>query len=640
MIASPPRHVVLGMAGHIDHGKTALVKALTGIDTDRLKEEKERGMTTDLGFAFLGKDAAIIDVPGHERFVKTMVAGVNSIDVALLVIAADDGVMPQTREHLEILRILQIPKGLVILNKTDLVEKDWAEMVTSDIRSLVAGTFLEGAPVMPVSAVTGDGIPALADAIRQIVHTVPTRRDKGVFRMPIDRVFSIKGFGTVIAGTVLSGTVRVEDTLELLPQGVPVRVRGIQVHDESVQESGIGLRTAINLHGAEKEAVERGHVVAAPGCFTPTFKVDARVCYLASAPAPLAHRARVRIHLGTSEVVARAHLIDAEVLRPGDGGLVQLHFEQPVVADHGDRFVMRAYSPVTTIGGGEVLDPHPLKHKRFDSAIRDQLLRLGQGDPTQVVLDFLLKQTLAPCSTEETAHATSMPYEVCRAHLATLEQRSEAVQIIPEHWSAAATVARITSLIVESLTRFHRENPLRLGIPLIELISRMKPSPERTLCEHAVHAAVRRNAIHSSGGKLSLSTHTVHLSPDQERVRQAIEHAYLETPLMPPGAAEIIRGAGKDGEKILGYLVEKGDLIRMEEGIIMHRKGVDIARRKLEEFFCSKAEGTLSEIRQHLGITRKYAVPLMVHFDGMGFTRRDGEVRRRADPALSPESGG
>ena len=637
MISVPQRHVVVGMAGHIDHGKTALVKALTGVDTDRLKEEKERGMTTDLGFAFLGDDVAIIDVPGHEKFVKTMVAGVTSIDVALLVIAADDGVMPQTREHLEILRLLQIPRGLVVLNKVDLVETEWLELVVADIRGLVAGSFLEGAPILPVSAVTGDGILALEEAIRGIVRTAPSRRDKGVFRMPVDRIFSIKGFGTVVAGTVLSGVVHVEDTLELLPQGVPVRVRGIQVHEESVRESSIGLRTAINVHGVEKEMIERGHVVSAPGCFTPTSKVDARLCYLASAPAPLAHRARVRVHLGTSEVIARVHLLDVEVLRPGEPGLVQFHFEQPVIADHGDRFVMRAYSPMTTIGGGEVLDPHPLKHKRFDGAIREQLRRLGDGDPAQVVLDFLQKQVLAPCATEETARATSMPREACRAHLASLEQRSDAVQITPEHWAASTTVSRIISLITDSLARFHRENPLRLGIAMAELQSRIKPSPERSLCEYGVRSAVERGTIRFCGGKLSLPEHAVYLSPEHEKTRQAIARAFLDTPLMPPSVAEVAHNAGKDGEKILGYLVETGELIRMEEGVVMHRRGVEEAQVKLVEFFRSNQVGTLSELRQHLGISRKYAVPLMVYLDAAGFTRRDGELRRLVTPPSLPK---
>ena len=485
MSTDPGSHIVLGMAGHIDHGKTAIVRALTGTDTDRLKEEKERGMTTDLGFAFLGDRITIIDVPGHEKFVRTMVAGVNTVNLALLVIAADDGVMPQTREHFEILRLLGIRHGLVALNKIDLVESEWLDLVRSDIRALVAGSFFEQAPIVPVSTVTGEGIETLHRTITTLSQEVPSRIDKGVFRLPIDRVFTIKGFGTVVAGTVLSGRIQVEDTVELLPQGIPVRIRGIQVHEKNVSASGVGQRTALNLQGVEKAGIERGHVLAASGFYHPTSMLDARLLYLGSAAKQLAHRTRVHVHVGTSETVARVMLLDRETIAPGTEGFVQLHFEQPVVADAGDRFVIRSYSPVLTIGGGCVLDAHPGKHKRFQPDVRERLERLVQGDPVQMVLEELARETTVLLTQAELAHRVSLPVERCTGYLEELERRKAVLRHGPDGWCAISTVAAVGNRIVEALSRFYREHPLRLGILAVELQSRIKPSLDRRLFDAA-----------------------------------------------------------------------------------------------------------------------------------------------------------
>lgn len=621
------RHIVMGMAGHIDHGKTAIVKALTGIDTDRLKEEKERGMTTDLGFAFLGDEVAIIDVPGHERFVKTMVAGVTGVDLALLVVAADDGVMPQTREHFEILRLLKIPRGLIALNKIDLVKPDWAEMVCDDIRDLVADTFLAAAPIITVSATTGLGIDELRRAIVREAGLVRQRTDKGVFRMPIDRVFTIKGFGTVVAGTVTSGAIHVDETVELLPAGRALRVRGLQVHDHTVQQSSIGLRTAINLQGLEREGVERGDVLGTPGYFRATSMLDAHLTYLSTAPAPLQHRTRVRVNIGTAEVVARTVPLDRDLLKPGEEGFVQIHFEQPIVADEGDRFVLRSYSPLQTLGGGVTLDAHPEKHRRFQQDVVLRLQEATKGDPTAHVLQQLQRSTTPPMPAADIARASGIPTETCLRHLESLERRRDVVRCEGESWVATSTILTLRNQVLAAVKRFHAENPLRLGIHLPELHSRIKPAIDKRLLASIVKDLVLESRLVRNGEHLASEGHAVTLTAEQKRLREAILKKYLATPLAPPDMHTIVSELGREAERLIPYLTEAGDLLHLDEGLLIHKEGVAKAREMLAEYLRAHGTGTTSELRQHLGMTRKYAVPLLEFLDKTGFTERHEDVR-------------
>jgi len=549
-----PRHVVLGMAGHIDHGKTSLVKALTGIDTDRLKEEKERGMTTDLGFAFMGDEIAIIDVPGHEKFVKTMVAGVNSVDLAMLVVAADDGIMPQTREHLEILRLLHVPQGLVALNKIDLVDPEWIGLVRGELTALLKGTMLENAPVIPVSAVTGDGVEALRTEVRRLARTAGERMDKGIFRMPVDRVFTIKGFGTVVAGTVASGEVHEGDEVELLPRRTAVKVRGIQVHDRSVKASRIGLRTAINLQGLEKELVERGDVICAPSYFVPTSMADVRMTYLSAASGACENRVRVRVHVGTSEVVARLVLLDRERLEPGEDGLVQIHFERPVVVDAGDRFVIRSYSPVQTIGGGVILDPHPTKHKRLDHDILLRLQEMERGDPALRTLELLLRSPRGLESPAALAKAESIPEDRTVEHLRQLRDRHLAVLLPGDLWCAAGVLVRVRRDVLGLLDHFHAEHPLRLGVAAVELYSRLRPPVDRRVFDMACADLGPR--ITRQGERIALAGHQVRLSPEQQRLHECIRAKMCATPLTPPrrGGDHSPRRAEDGAGKVAGVL--------------------------------------------------------------------------------------
>ncbi|MBN2417201.1 selenocysteine-specific translation elongation factor [bacterium] len=621
------RHVVLGMAGHIDHGKTELVKALTGTDTDRLKEEKERGMTTDLGFAFLGDDITIIDVPGHEKFVKTMVAGVNTVDVALLVIAADDGIMPQTVEHLEILNLLRVPAGLIAVTKTDMVEQEWLELVITDIRNLIAGTVLEGAPIVPVSSITGDNIDRLTAAIVETAASVRRRQDRGVFRMPVDRVFTIKGFGTVVAGTVLSGTIHRDAAVELLPQQKRLRVRGIQVHDQSVEQGGTGFRTAINLQNVEKTAIIRGNVLAEPGFYRPTTAVDAHFSLLQSWQKVLKNRTRVRVHVGTSEVMGRIILLEHRGLEPGKEGFVQVRFEKPVVADRDDRFVVRSYSPVRTLGGGVVLDPHPPRHKRFDPDVSATLQRFLQGDPVQVVEEFLQRAGYMPMNADEIATGLGMPADQVQRLLDRLEESGEGVRIGKKRWMAAATLAALKRAVLDELDAYYENNPLRISMSGAEIRSRIRRPVDKALFDSTCALLVEEGVVEVDGDKLKRAGRDVSLPAAAVRLKEKIEAAYLADPWKPPRLSEVVSDLGKEAEPLISFLLESGTLVRLENEILIHGRALADAKEKIAALLDTTGGSTVSDIKELLGTTRKYAMPLCIHLDNTGFTERDGDLR-------------
>jgi len=625
------RHIVLGMAGHIDHGKTALVKALTGTNTDRLKEEVERGMTTDLGFAFLGEDITLIDVPGHEKFVKTMVAGVNTVDMACLVIAADDGVMPQTIEHFEILNLLGVSRGVVALNKIDMVEPEWVALVTEDIRKLLKGTALEAAPIVPVSGMTGQGVDDLKTALFDTAAQIGDRRDKGVFRMPIDRVFSIKGFGTVVAGTVLSGRVAADESVELLPQGETLRVRGLQVHDHGVEQSDVGFRTAVNLQGIEKNAIQRGDVLAEPGFYRPTSMMDTRFSLLSTSPKPLKNRARVRVHLGTAEVIARIVLLDRELYQPGDEGFVQIRFEKPVVGDMGDRFVIRSYSPVRTIGGGEVLDAYPSKHKPGQEAVLNRLGLLLKGDPAQAVAEHLRRQWFSPKTEDELARGLGLTKEDLSRRLNDLETRGAAVRIGKKRWMDTENRRILERKIIALLSDFFAQYPLRLAIGSAEIRSRIKQPIDRLLFDTVCTEMAAAGQLEIDGERVRLAGRVVNLPQELADLKDAIEKALLAEPLAPPSQKALTEQFGKAAEDILSLLQESGQMIRLEDGVLLHRSAVAMAQTQLVDLLKSKGSATISEIRQHWGTSRKYAVPLCIHFDNMGMTERDEDRRRLAE---------
>ncbi len=438
MSAAPSErnHVIIGTAGHIDHGKTQLVKALTGIDADTLAEEKRRGITIELGFVFMetplpDKQIVFIDVPGHEKLIKTMVAGASHIDAALLVIAADEGVNLQTREHFDILQLLGIQRGIIALTKTDLVDEDRIKMLDSEVRSFVKGTFLNDAPIIPVSSVTGVGLEELKEALVEVSRTVEAREDSGVFRMPVDRIFTMRGFGTVIAGTVLSGEVKVGDKVEIFPDGIVSKVRGIHVHHKQQESSGLGKRTAINLLGVDKEKLRRGQCAGQIGSLRPTNRLDGKLHLLKSYGKELTNRVRVRLHTGTAEIISRLVFLDRDKLKPGEEAFVQFVLEAPTVALPQDRFVLRTFSPLMTIGGGSILDPFPPKHKRFDSYAEEGLKKLD-GTIEEVVEQIFLKGVFAPQDAAEIALKIGKKEQAVTDAVGKLLKEGKLVEIAPE----------------------------------------------------------------------------------------------------------------------------------------------------------------------------------------------------------------
>jgi len=629
--APRPRHVVVGTAGHIDHGKTSLVKALTGIDTDRLPEEKARGITIDLGFAFFeepdGLTVEIVDVPGHERFVKNMLAGVGGIDLALLVVAADEGVMPQTREHLAICQLLRIKSGLVALTKADLVEPDWLELVREDVAALVRGTFLEGAPVIPVSSRTGQGLDELRRTLGALARRVEPRRTDHLPRLPIDRVFTVKGFGTVVTGTLTAGRFAVDDRVEIFPKGIVTRIRGLQTHGRPVAEAFAGQRTAINFQGVERTAVERGDVVGVAGSLVASLVVDGTLELLADAPRPLRTRDRVRFHAGTSEIMARVLLLDVPELAPGQRAFARFRLEAPLVAVPGDRFVIRSYSPIVTIGGGTVLDVAPARRRR--AALVAHLALLERGTPEEVVEEQVRQVGVAGVRVGALSGRVPIAPGALPGLLAALEQAGRVVAIERDWVVHAESLARLRTAVLAALEQYHRANPLKAGMPREELRGRVG-GPEEKVFAHLLAGLEAEGAIRAERDKVRLATHEVRLTPEQQRVVERIERAYLEAEAAPPSPAEALARAGIAGDEeheLFQLLVDARKLVRVKESLYFHAQALETIQAKVVSLLKERKEIGPGDIKDLLGISRKYAIPLLEHLDARRVTTRVGEKR-------------
>jgi selenocysteine-specific elongation factor len=624
-------HVVVGTAGHIDHGKSALVKALTGTDPDRLKEERERGMTTDLGFAFLGEGVTVIDVPGHEKFVRHMLAGASTLDVVVLVVAADDSVMPQTREHFDICRLMGIERGMVVINKADLADEEWLELVHEDVKELVKGSFLDGAPVIAASAVSGRGIEEVRSALTGIVAQVRERKDRGVFRMPVDRSFVIKGFGTVVAGTVLSGRCRVGDRLELLPGRHEVKVRGIQRHNVAVEEATVGDRAALNLQGLARELVARGNVVTTPGYYTPTDILNATLTLLPGADRPLRNMTRVRVHIGTSEVMGRVVLLDKKQLAPGEDGLVQLRLEEPVVCDWNDHYVLRSYSPQHTIGGGIVLEPGAARERRFDDTTVARLQAQSTGDTIAVLEQTLVKDGLGVRQPEALARALAMTDGDLALHLEELGRAGQVVRFRfdgHDYIVHGANRAKARAAVVAALDEFHRQNPFRVGLKRPELRDRSGRGFAVPLFDHVVGELLVAGELVDDGGRLRRAGHEVRLKPEEQQLFDAVAAAVRAGRFSPPDPDEVLAGARKPvAERVRTALFETGVLVDVGEGVVFHRESIDEARAELLDLFRGGEEQAATDVRQRLGTTRRYVIPLLNYFDSVGLTQRRGDKR-------------
>ena len=627
------KHVVVGTAGHIDHGKTSLVKALTGTDTDRLPEEKARGITIDLGFAFLeepdGLTIEIVDVPGHERFVKNMLAGVGGIDLALLVIAADEGVMPQTREHLAICQLLRIKTGLVALTKTDMAEPDWIELVREDVARLLEGTFLHGCPIVPVSSKTGEGLAELRAALVTLGREVLPKATDQTARLPIDRVFTVKGFGTVVTGTLTAGRIAVDERVEVYPRGLSSRVRGLQVHGHAVAQAQAGQRTAVNLQGVDRAAIERGDVLAPPGALLPTLLLDATLELLEDAPRPLRTRDRVRFHVGTQEVMARVLLVGQMELPQGRTTYGRFRLERPIVALPGDRYVIRTYSPIVTIGGGTLLDVAPPRFKRKAPALLAHLELLEKGSPAQVLEEHLKQAGAAGLRLADLPARTPFGPDRLRGLLEALQQSGAVVAVDREWYIQRDASDRLREETLALLETFHRENPLRGGISREELRSRAGNAQERIFSQ-LLSVLEAEGVVRSERDQVRLAAHAIRLSPEQQHVVDGIEAEFRRAGAAPPSPEEALGRFGIKGtekHELFHLLVADGRLVRVKESLYFHAEALHGIQDKLVAHLREKKEIGPADMKDLLGVSRKYAIPLMEYFDAQRVTVRQGERR-------------
>jgi len=636
------KQVILGTAGHIDHGKTSLIRALTGIDTDRLKEEKLRGITIELGFAHMdlpgGDRLGIVDVPGHEKFVKHMVAGATGIDLVALVIAADEGIMPQTREHMEICELLRVRKGLVVLTKVDLVDDpDWLEMVREDVIEFLKGTFLEGCEIVQVSSTTGEGIEELRKSLASLFAIIEPKSSDGPFRLPVDRVFTMRGFGTVITGTSISGRLQVGDPVFIYPSELKSKVRGLQVHSNDVQEVLPGQRTAVNLQGMERALIQRGDVLASPGALAASHMIDIQLDLLKSAPRPLKHRAKVRFHTGTAEHLATIILLDREEMKPGEKTFAQVRLDQPSAVLRGDRFVLRSYSPVQTIGGGTILHPFPRKHK--GSAKREAaraLEALFNSSDSEIILWHLEDAGWVGLSEQELRIRTNVPQKFLEKMLQQFTSTKKAVLYDKENRRLIhpETLNEIKTSIAAILGEYHQRFPLKAGMSKEEIPAQLAKPIEGKLYNFVLRQLVESEQIAQEMEWVRLTTHKVALSKEEEALKLKIEKAFKESGLQPPFFRDIaagLSGTPKQHQEVLEWMVAKGILVKTKEDIYFHSSPMAELQARLVAWLREHGEITTPQFKEMTGVSRKYTIPLLEFFDAQRITIRVGEVRKLRD---------
>lgn len=631
---------VIGTAGHVDHGKSTLVKALTGIDPDRLKEEQEREMTIDLGFAWLtlpsGEQVSVVDVPGHEDFIKNMLAGVGGIDAAVLVIAADEGVMPQTREHLAILDLLKVKTGVVALTKVDLVEDpEWLELVETDVVELLEGTTLAEARIIPVSARTGQGLKELLAELDRLLQATPMRRDVGRARLPIDRVFTMSGFGTVVTGTLIDGRLHVGEEVEILPKGLKARIRGLQTHKTKLETAIPGSRVAANLSGVSTDQLERGDVVTRPGWLVPTLLVDVRLDVLADAPKPVRHNMEVEFFSGSAQIMARTRILGSQEIAPGQSGWAQLRLEKPAVLVKNDRFILRQPSPGVTIGGGMVVDPHPQRrHRRFRPEVTQRLETLAHGSPEEILLEALQRDEPAEARTliqrSNLAQATA---EEALGHLL-----AEGLVVVLGVDGGGSDVRSIISgnrqlissagwqglldRVVSLVGEYHRQYPLRTGMPREELKSRLRL--DARLFNEMIIQAARTGRVVEAEASIHLPGHVVQFSLTQQAQVERLLNAFRQNRYTPPSVAE---AEAQVGAEVFNALLEQGKLTKVSDDVVFLAEAYQEMVERIVQYLKDHPSITVAQVRDMFGASRKYALALMEHLDERRITRRVGDER-------------
>jgi selenocysteine-specific elongation factor len=632
-----PRDLILGTAGHIDHGKTSLVKALTGIDCDRLPEEKARGITIDIGFATLDLGEyklGIVDVPGHERFIKNMLAGATGVDLAVLVIAADDSVMPQTREHLEILRLLGLRHGLVALTKSDLVDETTREVVELEIRELVQGSFLENAPILRTSAHTGEGIAELKAALAALCKQVEERTGREWFRLAIDRSFIVQGHGTVVTGSVTGGSLRIGDEVDWLPRGERVRVRSLQNHDQPVEEVHRGMRAAINLAGVHHEDVVRGQELATPGYLVPSRVLTVRLHCLADVKRPIKHRASVRFHLGTAEIMGQVALLDCDSIGPGEWGLAQVFLEEPAMGTWGQPFVVRGPSATQTLGGGQVLQPVARKIRRRHLEILERIERLWTGDPEQRALAVAWFGGFAGFTPADLVRGANIGPDQADPLIARLRDRGSLVEVPVGSGRPrllhADMVKELDERILQALARLHEQFPLMTSHDRQKVQSQLDYVGDDALVHAAVDRLLKQKRLIGDLRRIGRADFKPKLSANLRKLKDKLVAAYQEAAFQPPEPASFAGQAGGNAaslKDLFDVCVAEGHLVQISDDIFLHTDTEAEMRRRVGAKLTGSGGVAMSEIRDLLGTTRKYAVPFCEYLDRIGVTKREGDLR-------------
>lgn len=626
------KNIIIGTAGHVDHGKTTLIKMLTGINTDRLQEEQERGMTIDIGFAYLtlpnGQKVSIIDVPGHERFIKNMLAGAGGVDAALLVIAADESVMPQTIEHMDILSLLEIKRGVIALTKADMVDEEWLALAKQDVRKAMSKTFLADAPIISVSGTTGIGCQELLYALQDMVSEIEQRESFGDFRLPIDRVFTLTGFGTVVTGTLASGTMTTGDAVDIMPKGLKSRIRQLQVHGKKVESVQAGARAAVNLAGLEVDDLSRGDVCASPGSLQPSQLFDLKLNLLPDASKPLRNRTRIRFYVGTSELLGRIVLLDRDKLSPGDTCYAQFVSETMAVCAKKDRFVIRSYSPMTTIGGGVVIDSNPKKHKKLNDELLASLDAADRGTPKELMEEKIKSSVFAAV---QSLIKDNADVDDARQIIESLIDEGRVIKLGDDYVVHISVYTGCKARIMDFVSKFHEKNPLKAGIPPEQIRSSVMKQLDNRQFNLILNQLLQNDDIRSFGNLVSEKEFSPIFTPKQKQFTDDLTKILMESGINVPSISDII---GKteippnEAKEIVELLSVRNEITKINDDIYLHSRVVERLKTVILNHLESNESITVSQFRDITNSSRKYALPILEYFDSIRFTRRVGDKRK------------
>ena len=627
-------NIIIGTAGHVDHGKTCLIKALTGIETDRLKEEKKRGITIELGFAYIdlpgGLRAGIIDVPGHEKFVKNMLAGAGGIDIALLIIAADEGIMPQTEEHLAILSLLDIKKGVIALTKKDIVDEEWLEMMQEEIKERMKGTFMENAAIIPVSSYTGEGIEELKAELSRVASECEGKSETVPFRIPVDRVFSIDGFGTVITGTLIEGVVNEGDSVTIYPDKIQSKVRGLQVHSKPVQTAYPGQRVAVNLSGVHKSDLERGDIIAAEDSMESSMMLDVLLKVTADTERKIKNGSRLHFYHGSREILCKVILLDCDELQKGQEGYAQIRLEEQVSTKEGDRSAVRFYSPLETVGGGMIIDANPKKHKRYDEAVLEDIKARETGTLQKRIALSIKEHSKSFMPIDEIRKRLAVTEEEFGKKIENLVKYNEIIKINPKIYLHKDYIADMDKKCVELLSAHHKAFPLQSGIKREEVASKLIRNADTALANAILQKVTELGNVKLENGYMSLKDFTPKAEGGNAALMSKLEKIYRDAGLSPDATDTVLASLKvkpNEAKEVYNALVKAGTLIRLDPQITVHKDSYEKAIEALRQHFSSENTVTLAQFRDIIGTSRKYAVAVLEHFDNAGYTKKTGDYR-------------